>query len=72
MKYAAKIKYDWGTTEEKYFDTKEQRNNFLDQRQEIIDSVTLFMSKNQNNEKSKDNFYCTSRNWSDYEMDMYL
>lgn len=67
--HSVKIIWSFGHTDVKSFKTKEERDSYLDKRQDDIDHVIL---NYQDFKKSTDDFYCPTRNMTDYEMDIYL
>lgn len=74
--WAAVIRWSWGLKEEKIFDTKFEMNDFLKKMEEDIDSATCRYKSHKKNKcnlsKEKMDFYCTTRDWTDEEMDLYL
>ena len=71
--YLAHITWEWGSEESKAFDTIEERDKFLDKNEECIEKVIIQYGRlNFKHEYKTGNFYCPTRDWSDYEMDMYL
>ena len=71
MKYAVKINWCWGLQEEKVFRTREEREAFLESRDEDIDYCTQYTKSVRTFEKTSP-IYCPDRTMSDYEMDVLL
>lgn len=71
----AKILWECGSTEVKEFETRQDRSDFIKRHTEMIVSYKLSTPLRPiwtQTEIKEAEFYCPMRNWSDYEMDMYL
>ncbi|MCE2717149.1 MAG: hypothetical protein LW696_07745 [Alphaproteobacteria bacterium] len=73
-KFIAKIKWEYGLKEERAFQSKEEREEFLKRNDDGIDTATIYTDLNgikfMNSLPSGK--YCPTRTMSDYEMDVLL
>lgn len=71
--YCVTIEWNCGTIEDKIFTSERARNVFLERNKLNIFLFSVYDIKPKTEkDKHSDLFYSTDRNWTDYEMDMYL